>query len=266
MMQDLLSLKQALNNATLEVLLNETLAQVKSHPEDLKAREVLFKLYSISGAWDKALMQLQTLALMDAERKKQIELYKNMVFSEMQRKLVLTGEKEAATLQGNMPVWLTKLHQANSEHYRGETMQAVASREAAFDMAEEAAGKSETLGEFSWIADSDSRLGPVCEFICAGGYRWVPYADIRRMNVQKPDDLLDLLWLPAEIQIGEENYYGYIPARYPAEQTDDQETKLGLKTEYQQHSEMLLAGSGRKVLITNNNEQSIMEVGEIVFE
>ncbi|CAH6320607.1 MULTISPECIES: type VI secretion system accessory protein TagJ [Pantoea] len=265
-MQDFTSLTQALKTAPLDEILTRVSAQVKSHPQDMKARDILFKLYCIDGAWDKALMQLQTMALLDSELKKQTELYKNLVFSEVQRQQVLTGERQAATLKGEMPGWMLKIHQANSEHYQGESEQALTLREEGFEQAPENAGRSETLGEFSWIADSDSRLGPICEFICAGGYRWVPYAGIQRLNLRQPEDLLDLLWLPAEVNVEGETYYGYVPARYPVAKNDSQEIKLGLKTELEKLSEMVLAGSGRKVLLTDLSEQAITEAGDIVFK
>ncbi|ARJ42265.1 ImpE family T6SS protein Cts1E [Pantoea alhagi] len=264
-MQNFTSLTQMLKTSSLNELQEQILEQVKSQPQDLKAREVLFKLYCVNGAWDKALLQLQTLALIDDGLKRQTELYKNLVFSEMQRQQVLTGGRLAATLQNDMPAWMLKLHEANVEHYQGNTEQAVILREEAFGLAPESAGKSETLGNFSWIADSDGRLGPICEFICAGGYRWLPYSSIQQLIVSKPEDLLDLLWLPATINADGETYSGYIPARYPVENADPQDNKLGLKTEWRQWSEVLSTGSGRKVVITDISEHSIMEVGEIVF-
>ncbi|NIF59332.1 ImpE family T6SS protein Cts1E [Enterobacter sp. Ap-916] len=266
MMQDFTSLTQALKNASLNALLEQVLAQVKTNPQDLKAREVLFKLYCVEGSWDKALLQLQTLALLDDALHKQTELYKNLVFSEMQRLQVLTGERQAATLQGEMPLWMEKLHQANVEHYQGQTRLAALSRDKAFELAPESAGQSDTLAAFKWIADSDGRLGPVCEFICAGGYRWLPFASIQTLSVSTPGDLLDLIWLPATIKVADEVYHGYIPARYPVEPQDDQQKKLGLKTEWITLSEDLSAGTGRKVLVTDISDRSIMEVGDIVFE
>ena len=264
-MQDFTSLTQARKTSSLDDMQEQMLAQVKSQPQDLKAREVLFKLYCVDGAWDKALLQLQTLALMDESLQRQTELYKNLVFSEMQRQQVLTGERLAATLHGEMPAWMLKLHEANVQHYQGKAEQASVSREQAFGLASETSGKSDTLGEFSWIADGDGRLGPICEFICAGGYRWLPYSSIQQLSVSKPEDLLDLLWLPATIIAEGETYSGYIPARYPVEKADTQESKLGFKTEWQQWTEILATASGRKVLITDLSEHSIMDVGEIVF-
>lgn len=264
-MQDLSTLTQALKDATLEEIVQQVLGQVKSHPQDLKAREVLIKLYCVDGRWDNALQQVQTLSLIDEGARRRTELYKNLIFSEMQRQQVLNGERQAATLQGNIPPWMALLHQANAAFGGGEKALATALRDSAFSQAPESGGSSDTLGSFAWIADSDGRLGPVCEFICAGGYRWLPYADIGEMTVSSPADLLDLLWLPTTIKAQGETWYGYIPARYPLTETCTQAIKLGSKTEWRTESENLSTGRGRKVLITDLSEQAIMEVGHLVF-
>jgi type VI secretion system protein ImpE len=264
-MQDYTSLSQMLKTASLDDIFEQVQEQVKAHPQSLQAREVLFKLYCVEGLWDKALLQLQTLAMLDDALKKRTELYKNLVFSEMQRGQVLAGERQAATLEGARPQWMEALHQANALHYQGETERAEKARLKAFDLAQGSPGRSDTLGEFSWIADSDSRLGPVCEFICAGGYRWLPFSTLQQLNVSRPEDLLDLLWIPATAKAGDEIYHGYIPARYPVSEVDDRDSKLGLKTQWASSSDTFSPASGRKVLITDRSEHSIMEAGDIVF-
>ncbi|WP_236345982.1 type VI secretion system accessory protein TagJ [Enterobacter cancerogenus] len=265
-MQDITTLTETLKTSSLNNLLEQVLSQVKASPDDLKAREVLFKLYCVDGAWDSALLQLQTLSLLDEEMKKQCELYKNLVFSEMQRTQVLSGERLAATLQGDMPQWMAKLHEANGQYCQGNMALSDITRSEAFELAPESRGKSDTLGEFTWIADSDGRLGPVCEFICAGGYRWLPFSEVQQLRISKPKDLIDLLWTQASVNVAGEEYFGFIPSRYPIMADDGQDYKLGSKTEWSMLSDLLILGHGRKVLITDSCEHSIMEVGEIVFE
>jgi hypothetical protein len=46
-MQDITSLTKALKTSSLKDLLAQVLSQVKAFPQDLKAREVLFKLYCL---------------------------------------------------------------------------------------------------------------------------------------------------------------------------------------------------------------------------
>ena len=51
--------------------------------------------------------------------------------------------------------------------------------------------------KFEWIADADSRLGPIIEVIINGRYTWVPFNNVSKIEVEKPVDLRDLVWLPA---------------------------------------------------------------------
>jgi len=51
---------------------------------------------------------------------------------------------------------------------------------------------------FEWIADGDSRLGPLLEVILEGRYVWVPFCRIKRVNIERPADLRDLVWAPAQ--------------------------------------------------------------------
>lgn len=48
-MQEFNSLTDALKSLTLSELLKETLGQVKNHPQDIRTRELLFKLYCLEG-------------------------------------------------------------------------------------------------------------------------------------------------------------------------------------------------------------------------
>ncbi|MBW7985082.1 type VI secretion system accessory protein TagJ [Enterobacillus tribolii] len=265
-MQDTTTLAQLLKTSHLGDVLLAMLEKVKKFPQDTGARETLFKMYCADGQWSKALTQLQTLGVIDNERSKQIELFKNLVFSEMLRVQVLSGERKAGMLhEGDAPEWMSKLHKANLASHKGNTDESEALREEAFDLAPMSGGTGETSGQFEWIADSDGRLGPICEFISAGGYRWVPYADIQSMEISQPKDLLDLIWAPAHIKVNDQVYYGFIPSRYPVSEAAEQEIKLGYKTEWNQLSPLLSVGSGRKVLITDQNEYSLFETGNITF-
>ncbi|AJY39297.1 ImpE [Burkholderia humptydooensis] len=50
---------------------------------------------------------------------------------------------------------------------------------------------------FDWIADSDSRFGPVREVVTAGHYRWLPLSDLAGWRLARPGTLLDLVELDA---------------------------------------------------------------------
>ncbi|WP_105640197.1 type VI secretion system accessory protein TagJ [Cronobacter dublinensis] len=237
-----ITLKELLNTASFETRLAEATACVKAQPDNSAARELLFKFYCIEGDWNKALAQLETLKQLDPEYTKRVELYKSLVMSEILRARVLAGDIAPAGLEAQMPEWVALLHEANQRYAAGDD-----------------------VASFSWIADSDERLGPVCELICAGGYRWVPFAALRELSVRRPVDLLDLLWLPASVTLESGQFQGYIPARYPLTPDATQETKLGSLTDWQHVSDSLWLGRGRKMLITDNAEYALPALQTLRF-
>ena len=52
---------------------------------------------------------------------------------------------------------------------------------------------------FDWIADADSRLGPVLEVVLNGRYTWVPFDALSKVSIDAPEDLRDMVWLPAQL-------------------------------------------------------------------
>jgi type VI secretion system protein ImpE len=260
------NLSELLKSASLTEMLADVIATIKAKPTDTDARELLFKLYCIDGAWQKALLQLETLTQLLPEFTKQAELYKNLVLSEKMRDEVLAGKRSPGTLGNDLPDWVALLQQANQFQHDGDQQQGDALREQALLQAQESSGESPLMGHFTWIADSDGRIGPVCEFISAGGYRWVPFADIQSLSVSKPKNITDLIWALAQVKVNDKVWYGYVPARYPLTPEADNETKLGLKTEWHQPTDSLYIGAGRKMFITDQGEYTLFDNEEIVFE
>ncbi|CNH98937.1 type VI secretion system accessory protein TagJ [Yersinia pekkanenii] len=260
------NLTELLKSSSLTEIQSEVIAKLKAKPTDTDARELLFKLYCLGGLWQKALLQLETLTQIAPDMTKQAELYKNLVLSERLREEVLAGKRGPGTLGNALPEWVALMQQANQCLHQGDYPQSEEFRQQALSQAPESAGESSSATSFSWIADSDGRIGPVCEFISAGGYRWVPFADVQLMKVSKPTNITDLVWAPAQLTVNNKVWYGYIPARYPLGTDADNDTKLGLKTEWDQPADSLYIGSGRKMFITDQTEYALFDVEEFRFD
>lgn len=254
---------------TLELsdLIAQAVSEVKRQPGNAEVRLRLFKLYCVQADWDRALRQLATLIKIEPESQRQCELYKNLLSGERLREAVLSGERQAGSLAGQLPEWTQSLQLANALYASGQYEQGELQRQQALEAAPMQAGHSEPLGNFLWLADGDDRLGPVCEFICAGGYRWVPFADIQSLQVNAPQGLIDLVWAPAQLEVNGQTWRGFIPARYPLlPQSEEQEFKTGLKTAWQQQGLGRYIGEGRKMWVSSAGECSLFEAGEIQFE
>lgn len=259
-------LSDILANSSLDEFFDETLNKVKQKPNDLVIRETLFKLCCLKGYWEKAMVQLETRSLIDDhDDDRQLELYKNLVFSEILREEILKGKREPMTLQQELPEWMKSVWEANKLLIENKPDKSEALRLQAFENAPAAGGRGEKIGDFTWMADNDSRLGPICEFIVAGGYRWVPFADIETINIVKPRDLLDLIWIHAQVKVKNDIFYGYIPARYPVRDTDSDKIKLGFETQWEQVSEYFLTGKGGKMVITDQGEYPLSELNKVTM-
>jgi type VI secretion system protein ImpE len=122
-----------------------------------------------------------------------------------------------------------------------------------------------TESSFEWLADADSRLGPVLEAVINGRYYWVPVQRIKQLDIDPPEDLRDLVWLPAHfLWANEGDAVGLIPARYPgSELADDAQLKLGRRTEFSQPIDGVYEGIGQRMLATDGGEFAIMNVRQI---
>jgi type VI secretion system protein ImpE len=120
---------------------------------------------------------------------------------------------------------------------------------------------------FSWIADADSRLGPVCEAIINGRYYWVPFSRLSRVIIDAPEDLRDMVWMPAHFQFdnGGESV-ALIPTRYPgSEASDDGQLLLARKTIWREAAPDIYHGLGQRLLATDTGEIPLMDVRSITL-
>ena len=115
---------------------------------------------------------------------------------------------------------------------------------------------------FEWIADADSRLGPICEAIIDGQYYWVPFERIRSLALEPPSDLRDVLWMPAQLAlINGGQTAALLPARYPGSESDpDGLIRLGRKTEWHEVAPDTFHGRGQRLLTTDSGEYPLLNV------
>lgn len=253
-----------MNELELNDLISGIISRVKSEPGNVDSRLQLFKLYSLNAEWDRALQQLNTVQKISPESKHQVELFKNLLLSEHLREQILRGEREACSLDGVIPEWMKLLQYTNACYHTGDYVKGEELRLKALANAPSNEGKCDALGTFSWLADADDRLGPVCEFIYAGGYRWVPFTEIKALIIEPPKGLIDIVWAKATITL-DKPIHGFIPARYPVTLADDQNVKTGLFTNWRKQGKGRFTGLGRKMWVSSTGECSIFEAGHIIF-
>jgi type VI secretion system protein ImpE len=234
--------------------------QVRAEPSEARHRVLQFQLLSVLGQWDRALTQLNVAGEMDAGNLGMVQVYREALASEALRAEVFAGNR-TPLIFGDPEQWIALLLEAlklnaagkfeKGEELRAEALEAVPTTSGSLN------GK-----EFEWIADADTRIGPMLEAIINGRYFWVPFNRIAEMRVEEPEDLRDLVWLPAEFKwVNGGEVVALIPARYPgSELSDDPQIQLGRRTDWEGQGEDLFTGLGQRILVTDQDELSLLEI------
>jgi type VI secretion system protein ImpE len=237
--------------------------QVRSDPADAKLRVFLFQLLAVMGDWERALSQLNVAAELDAINLLMAQVCRAALNCEALRAEVFAG-KRSPLIFGEPEEWIGWPLQANQMIAEGKYQGAQKLREQAFDAAPAVAGSIDNH-KFEWIADADSRLGPVLEAIVDGKYYWVPFTAIKRILIEEPSDLRDMVWCPAQFMwtnSGEAS--GFIPTRYPgSESSEDNTIQLARKTEWIEQPGDTYLGLGQRVFATDIDEFPLMQVRQV---
>lgn len=243
--------------------LAELQSEVRRKPADAKLRTFLAQLLMVTGDWDRALNQLEVLGELDASALPMKHAYAAAIQCERLRGAVFSGEK-SPLIFGDPQPWIAALVQALALQARGQAAEAAALREHALEEAPTTAGTVNGTS-FEWIADADSRLGPLLEVLLNGAYYWVPFARIRRIVFEKPEDVRDLVWLPAQFTWSNDGQaIGLVPVRYVGtERSEDAALCLSRKTLWRELGEDAFAGAGQRILATSGDELALLQIREL---
>ncbi|QIL80527.1 virulence protein SciE type [Diaphorobacter sp. HDW4A] len=236
---------------------------IRQKPSDDKLRVHLFQLYAQAGNWQKALGQLQVAAQLNETHKLLAQAYRLALRAELIRQEVFAGTRTPQVL-GKPAQWLGFLIEALQMEGKGQTEQAAELRIQALDAAEAISGRINEA-PFEWIADADSRLGPVLEVFVNGDYYWLPFESIVEIKMDTPEDLRDLVWLPAHVKLVNEGLHPILlPARYPLVQGTVEDGHLRSRlTSWTETTEGDFIGHGVKVFSTNSREMSLLDIRQI---
>jgi type VI secretion system protein ImpE len=238
---------------------------VRRQPADGKLRVFLAQLLMVTGDWERALNQLRVAAELDASALPMMHAYGAAIQCEQLRKQVFAGARSPLVFGEPLP-WIAGLLQAFSLDAQGNGPQAATLRAESLESASTTPG---TLNgqAFEWIADADSRLGPILEVLLNGAYYWVPFERISKIVVDPPADARDLVWLPAQFTWANGGEaMGMLPVRYPnSERDDDDAIRLARKTEWLPLNGEQYAGLGQRVLTTDTEELGLLDVRELTL-
>ena len=254
----------SLKNGDPAAALAQLQEQVRAKPADAALRVFLFQLLCVRGEWERALNQLKVACGLDASALAMAQMYGEAVRCEAIRKDVFAGKK-APVVFGEPEQWLALLIESLLVAGRGDLSQSAELRARAFEEADASSGQINGQ-PFEWVADADSRLGPVLEAVINARYYWVPFSRLAEVKVEEPEDLRDLVWMPAHLQFengGEQ--LALIPTRYPgSELSDDGLIALARKTVWQEVAPDTHHGLGQRLIATDAGDVPLLELRTLV--
>jgi type VI secretion system protein ImpE len=240
---------------------------LKVRPMDGGARVSLFEALCFTGEYERAARQLDVLRTRAADPAGELalEVYRHLLTAEKNRQQVFAGTALPKFLRTPPPsveqyvVLLAKTARGDTE-----VGEAYATAE------DETPARPGRIGEtrFSHFRDADDRVAPVLEAFHGADYLWLPFEQIRRIEIASPKYLRDLVWIPAVIElVGEAPGDLFIPVLYVnSSAAPNDQVKLGRMTEWQAIGERLVTGVGQRVFIVDEDERAILDLRRIDFD
>lgn len=237
--------------------------RVREHAADARLRIFLFQLLAVLGQWQRALDQLKVCGELDAGTLAMVNTYRPALQCEAIRASVFAG-KTTPHVFGPPTDWVALLAQALVADAQGRPEQAAASRASALETAPASRGRLD--GEaFEWLADADSRLGPLLEVIINGRYGWLPVQHLSAVDIEPATDLRDLVWAPSHLTFSNGgDTVALLPTRYVGSaEAGDGALQLARKTEWLESGDGQFRGLGQRVLATDVAEKGLLEIRRI---
>lgn len=248
------------HDVAIELQISQLQTQIRANPAKVEHRIHLAQLLMVAGQWERCLQQLQITAQLDPKSTAMAQTYRALIQAEIFREQTFNGQRDPLHF-GQPANWQTLIGESLVARANNQIALAEKFQQQAFDEA--------PCSEFSingtqvnWIADSDSRLGPICEVFINGDYYWLPFTQIKQLTLESPKDLRDLVWIPAKVILTDfSQHFGFLPSRYPLSyQGGKDQLALSTLTEWTQLSEQSWAGSGQKMLATDSEEFPLLSI------
>ena len=255
--------QQFIRDGNLIGALNALQNAVRKNAADVKLRIFLFQLLAVLGQWSRALTQLNLAGELDDSTLPMVQTYREAIQCEALRSDIFAG-KRVPLIFGEPQPWLVQLIEA-LQLDATDPQRAAVNRAQAFEAAPASPGSIDGQ-RFEWLADADTRLGPVLEAIVNGRYFWIPLCRISKIEFDAPVDLRDAVWTAASFTwTNGAQTVGLIPTRYNGTKVDDA-LLLARRTEWIEEGASSGHGMGQRMWITDAGEYALMDLRIIEFD
>lgn len=249
-------------NEAIDVLLKE----VKAAPNDMTRRTFLFELSAFVGDWTRAERQLDVIGHQSAQAELGVTIYRAILKAEQERQR-LFDEGIPPHFLTEPPTYVDLNIQAINQLKDGALEDAKATLDRTEEERPAISGRLNDQG-FDDFRDYDDLVAPILEVFVKDKYVWMPFEQIKRLEISAPRQLRDLLWPSARIEaldgtVGEV----YIPALYSGtpRHSNDQ-VRLGRLTDWSELTPGLSQSFGMRLFIVGGDEKSLFEVSRVEFQ
>lgn len=241
------------------------LLEVKANPGDASRRTFLFELSCLAGDWERAERQLDVIGHQSAEAELGVMVYRANINAERERRRVFAEGVQPHFLR-EPPAYIDLHVAALGQLLKGQMAEARATLDRAEEERPAIAGK---IGDkqFEDFRDYDDFVAPVLELIVKDKYVWLPFEQIKRVEISPPKQLRDMLWASARIEaldgtIGEV----YLPTLYQAtSDAENDQLRLGRMTDWKPISEDLYRAVGLRLFLIDGEDKSLFEATPVEF-
>ncbi|HEY8462179.1 MAG TPA: type VI secretion system accessory protein TagJ [Blastocatellia bacterium] len=269
--------KELFDSGQLQAAIEEVTREVKANPTDTSRRIFLFGLLCFAGEWDRAEKQLDVIGDQDPQSDIGARIYRHNIAAERKRRRTLAGN-EFPDFILEPPAYIALQLKALGLIGAGDFTGARALLDRA---AEESPVLTGTLdGEpFRNFRDADDLINCVMEVFLQGEYIWLPFEQIRSVEISPPAHLRDLIWTQARIQIaggvnkdtGESADAGAIEAFIPvlyanSHQDENDQARLGRMTDWRRLGDEVYAGVGQRLFLVGDGDKAILEIRSVDFK
>ena len=239
--------------------------EVRADPTNTSRRTFLFELLCFAGDWERAEKQLDVIGHQSAQAEMGVMIYRALIKAEHERRRVFAEGVQPHFLK-EPPAYVDLNLAGIKQLTQGKLTEARATLDRSEEERPAIRGK---LGdqEFSDFRDYDDFVAPVLELFVKDRYVWLPFEQVKSLEVSPPKQLRDLLWASARVEaldgtIGEV----YIPSLYAgtSEHADNQ-TKLGRLTDWKQLSDDLYRTVGLRMFRVDDEDKTLFELRSVEF-
>jgi type VI secretion system protein ImpE len=239
---------------------------VKADPSDTGLRTFLFELLCFAGDWDRAERQLDVIGHQDGRAAVGAQAYRNNIHAERERRRLFVDGIHPHFLT-EPPPYADLLLAAVGSLREGDAVGVRSALGRAEDERPRLAGRMNGR-PFRDFRDADDFVGPVLELFVGGKYAWLPFEQIRKVEIAAPQSLRDLVWARARIEsvdgtAGEV----FVPTLYAESGVHaDDRVRLGRMTEWEEAGEDLYRAAGLRLFTLDEQEKQMFEAREIEFD